>query len=222
MKLGINVMSVTISFTYHAVPPRFTIEPPSFVAYRQNENVSVMCTANGNPEPTVKWVRNGVDFWSGVSGNKSEKALVIISLSTSQQGNYTCIATNKFGYQSLTHVFIGNSIWVRWCQTGPPKKDNQSQRSCSFRLILYTLRSESAVLNWNKCYRDCCLKATLWLANLSWVAQLTPSECNRQERRKISVKTVILEVVKYWKVHHSERQFYIEKVKSNKRLKRYP
>ena len=100
------------NFDYLPVLPGFTVKPPTSVVSRSNERVSVDCRATGNPEPTVKWVRNGVDFSSGVSGTKSDKTLVISSLNTTLQGNYTCTATNEIGDKASTHVFIGKEIYL--------------------------------------------------------------------------------------------------------------
>ena len=90
-----------------SVGPGFTVKPPPFAAFRKNQRLSVTCGAYGNPKPSVTWSKNGRSVSTGVSGTLNEKTLVITSLNTGHQGNYTCTAANDIGDSVTTIVFIG-------------------------------------------------------------------------------------------------------------------
>ena len=67
-----------------------------------NTSVGLACTGNGNPSPTVKWMKNGVE----VSANSK---LQIDSLLPSDTGAYVCVVQNVVGSsrQSVSLKVIG-------------------------------------------------------------------------------------------------------------------
>jgi len=95
-------------------PPRWEDKASliSLEAEPFNAEVRLKCPAVGNPKPNVKWTKDGMDI--GRKGYvrladpgrpyklKPNNVLLIKSLHPSDQGNYTCIISNKYG--SIRHT----------------------------------------------------------------------------------------------------------------------
>ncbi len=63
--------------------------------------MNLSCNADGNPEPTISWTRNGspIDTSdnSGISFSDDNKQLTITNVNRTDSGEYRCVANNKLG-----------------------------------------------------------------------------------------------------------------------------
>ncbi|XP_048345583.1 fibroblast growth factor receptor 4 isoform X2 [Sphaerodactylus townsendi] len=64
--------------------------------------VKFRCPASGNPNPTIRWLKNGREFRGehrigGIRLRHQHWSLVMESVVPSDRGNYTCLVENKFG-----------------------------------------------------------------------------------------------------------------------------
>ncbi|XP_040915450.1 protein turtle homolog A isoform X2 [Toxotes jaculatrix] len=75
-------------------PPTFTEAPPPMVEALVGSHLSLPCVANGNPAPTITWLKDG----SVIQGiNDQEGALSLRAVSMQSAGQYTCHASNSEG-----------------------------------------------------------------------------------------------------------------------------
>ena len=76
-------------------PPSITYFPQSRYTVNETNNVTMVCRANGVPTPKIIWKK---------SGNSKELAygeqFLIVDTSGSDDGTYTCTATNDLGQDS--------------------------------------------------------------------------------------------------------------------------
>ena len=81
--------------------PRFTLKPPAKVAAYLGQNLTLECSATGDPQPAITWKRQGAQLPFGRS-HVSNQALTINGLKLEDAGNYTCVATSA-GVSSVEH-----------------------------------------------------------------------------------------------------------------------
>ncbi|XP_056601741.1 netrin receptor DCC isoform X2 [Triplophysa dalaica] len=79
------------------VPPQFLSYPSNTYAH-ESTDIEMECAVTGNPQPTVRWVKNGEvvipsDYFQIVEGGN----LQILGLVRSDEGFYQCIAENEAG-----------------------------------------------------------------------------------------------------------------------------
>uniref|UniRef100_A0AAY4A923 Netrin receptor DCC n=1 Tax=Denticeps clupeoides TaxID=299321 RepID=A0AAY4A923_9TELE len=79
------------------VPPQFLNYPSNMYAY-ESTDIEMECAVTGNPQPSVRWVKNGEvvipsDYFQIVDGNN----LQILGLVKSDEGFYQCVAENEAG-----------------------------------------------------------------------------------------------------------------------------
>ncbi|XP_078017988.1 protein turtle homolog A isoform X1 [Epinephelus lanceolatus] len=82
-----TVLSVT-------APPMFTEAPPPVIEALVGSSVSLACAANGNPTPTITWLKDGSVI---PRRNYQEGALSLRAASMQSAGQYTCHASNSEG-----------------------------------------------------------------------------------------------------------------------------
>lgn len=93
-----NVATLTVSDTATTTPPPSTTSAPIFTTQPQSQTaaekstVTFTASASGSPTPTYQWFRNGTAVSSGTAST-----LTLRSLSLSDAGNYTAVATNSAG-----------------------------------------------------------------------------------------------------------------------------
>ena len=63
--------------------------------------VSITCTASGTPDSDVQWIRNG----NVESSGKKASSLTFSSINRTDDGQYTCKATNLAGNDEV-HVTL--------------------------------------------------------------------------------------------------------------------
>lgn len=79
--------------------------------------LDLKCPAVGNPEPDITWLKNGQPINARPSGHiiMRKFSLKIDSVIMSDQGNYTCVVSNKFGELRWTY-----EVEVRAALPHPP------------------------------------------------------------------------------------------------------
>ncbi|XP_073716401.1 netrin receptor DCC isoform X3 [Misgurnus anguillicaudatus] len=89
------------------VPPQFLNYPSNMYAH-ESTDIEMDCAVTGNPQPTVRWVKNGEvvipsDYFQIVEGG----SLQILGLVRSDEGFYQCIAENEAGNsQAMAQLII--------------------------------------------------------------------------------------------------------------------
>ncbi|MFT7813440.1 fibroblast growth factor receptor 1-A-like isoform X2 [Arapaima gigas] len=73
-----------------------------------SKTVKFRCQASGNPNPTLKWYKNGKEFKRDqrIGGFKVRDhmwTIIMESVVPSDKGNYTCVVENKYG--SINHTY---------------------------------------------------------------------------------------------------------------------
>ncbi|XP_067250171.1 fibroblast growth factor receptor 1-A-like [Chanodichthys erythropterus] len=84
-----------------------------------SKTVKFRCQANGNPTPTLKWLKNGKKFKrdqrrGGFKVRVHMWTIIMESVVPSDKGNYTCLVENK--YSSINHTFqldLIDCVWHR-------------------------------------------------------------------------------------------------------------
>ncbi|CAG5866865.1 unnamed protein product [Menidia menidia] len=71
--------------------------------------VKFRCAANGNPTPSIHWLKNGKEFrgeqrMGGIKLRHQQWSLVMESAVPSDRGNYTCVVRNKYG--TISHTYL--------------------------------------------------------------------------------------------------------------------
>ena len=73
------------------------VEPPQQIYEPIGSEVNLTCVANGVPQPTISWYKDGK-----LLPNKVAPFLLIPDLSLDTRGLYECVAANKLGSQNET------------------------------------------------------------------------------------------------------------------------
>ena len=73
-------------------------------SYHEGSDVKIICKASGTPDPHVQWIRNGKKITEG----KKESHLMFNSLNRTDDGQYTCNATNLAGYDEKDVTLVVN------------------------------------------------------------------------------------------------------------------
>ncbi|XP_051942680.1 sialoadhesin-like [Hippocampus zosterae] len=90
---------ITLDIKYS--PKNVHLNLPEGVTYfQEGDNMTLICTAKGNPRPSLEWFRNGTKL--PVKG----ATLTVQSVSSQHDGRYKCVATNRLGTES--HVIAVN------------------------------------------------------------------------------------------------------------------
>ncbi|XP_054254489.1 protein turtle homolog A [Indicator indicator] len=82
-------------------PPAFLETPPALVEVRDQDALSLTCTAVGNPPPVVTWQRSEVAVQSGGTVQVRNGTLSITAVDRASAGTYTCHASSQEG--TVTH-----------------------------------------------------------------------------------------------------------------------
>ena len=73
--------------------PQFTVKPPAKVVGSIGANMTLNCSATGDPQPVISWKRQGSQLLVGRS-QQIDGALVIRDVQKEDEGNYICVATS--------------------------------------------------------------------------------------------------------------------------------
>ena len=85
--------------------PQFTVKPPAKIVGYIGVNMTLNCSAAGDPEPVISWKRQGSQLPVGRS-QQINGALVIRDVQKEDAGIYICIATSPgvFDTETIAHV----------------------------------------------------------------------------------------------------------------------
>ena len=88
--------------------PRFTIKPPAKVVAFFGGNLTLNCSATGDPQPVISWKRQGAQLPVGRSHQQINGALVIRDIRNEDAGNYICVAKSAevFAVETGTDVEV--------------------------------------------------------------------------------------------------------------------
>lgn len=86
-----------LSFVSDA-PQQVTVTPdPALVSVTQN--ITLICQADGLPEPSFSWKFNG-----NILNEAVENTFTLTNVVLKDTGNYTCVAANDVGVKESTRV----------------------------------------------------------------------------------------------------------------------
>ena len=92
--------------------PRFTLKPPAKTVATLGNDVTLKCSATGDPQPTITWKRQGAELPFG-RNHVSKEALIIKGLKMEDSGNYICVATSAgvFSVEHGSYLEVKNPGW---------------------------------------------------------------------------------------------------------------
>ncbi|XP_071802833.1 hemicentin-1-like isoform X2 [Asterias amurensis] len=99
--------------------PTFLVEPMDTIA-DQGDTVKLDCLVEGEPAPTVTWLKSGYPIQTGQGITiLANKTLVIMVAKQADSGSYVCKATNQMGPQAVSvyvtiRVHGRYSEWSAW------------------------------------------------------------------------------------------------------------
>ena len=92
--------------------PRFTAKPPAKVVVPFGGTLTLNCSATGDPQPVISWMKQGGQLPVGRS-QQINGALVIRGLTMGDTGRYNCVATSAAVSFAETVTFIQVQSIVR-------------------------------------------------------------------------------------------------------------
>ncbi|KAM4658726.1 immunoglobulin superfamily member 10 [Amazona ochrocephala] len=150
-----------------AAPPAILEEKRERVEVMMGENLKLPCTVEGNPQPTVHWVLSDgtvvkpLQLLNAKLFLFSNGTLYLSSITSSDSGNYECIATSSTGSErrvvslmvqhrdtlpkiataseEMTHLNFGDKLLLNCTATGEPKPR-----------IIWRLPSKAVVDLWHR------------------------------------------------------------------------
>ncbi|XP_038624379.1 protein turtle homolog A [Tachyglossus aculeatus] len=125
-------------------PPRFQETPPSVLEAREQEPLSLSCTAGGSPQPRIVWKHDGHDRKAMGSGQVQNGTLRIDRLERGHAGLYTCEASSPEGTAIHTTrlLVLGPPVIV-----GPP--ENSTVNATQDALLACRAQAYPANLTYN-------------------------------------------------------------------------
>ncbi|XP_046399101.1 lachesin-like isoform X2 [Ischnura elegans] len=129
-QVNTNPMISQVGYLQVVVPPNILDEESSqsTVAVRENQNITLMCKADGFPTPKIMWRR---EDGQGITIDRRKKVnvydgdqLTLTRISRSEMGAYLCIATNgvppSVSKRIIVDVEFSPMIWVPNQLVGAP------------------------------------------------------------------------------------------------------
>ena len=98
-----HLMIININRLLFTEVPKFTDPTQTNASYNEGTAVDISCTAQGAPDPDVRWIYNGQE-----QSSRSKTAHLIFSpISKVDAGRYTCRANNSAGInEKQLHIFV--------------------------------------------------------------------------------------------------------------------
>ena len=87
--------------------PLFTVKPRGKVFAATGDNLTLNCSATGDPQPVISWKRQGATLPVGRS-HRTKEALIIRDLQEEDAGNYICVAKSArvFNIETISYVEV--------------------------------------------------------------------------------------------------------------------
>ncbi|MEQ2205744.1 hypothetical protein XENOCAPTIV_012242 [Xenoophorus captivus] len=89
--------------------PEFT-ESDTTVGFTADGNVSLVCNADGNPEPEIKWTHYQPADNVRETTVGRQKIITITRATSTNAGHYICVATNKAGNVTRSVILVKRGI----------------------------------------------------------------------------------------------------------------
>ena len=96
-------------------PPNITDAPPRELYAASGSLVNLTCKATGVPLPVVTWFKDGILMpKEKLTGWKADSRITFPAVTSTNQGNYSCEATNAVGWErsSGTSLFLAQSMFI--------------------------------------------------------------------------------------------------------------
>ena len=102
-----NILGTVVQRTLLVVVslPQFTVKPPSKIMESIGANMTLNCSATGDPQPVISWKRQGSQLPVGRS-QQIDGALVIRDVQKEDSGNYICVATSAGVFHRETVAMV--------------------------------------------------------------------------------------------------------------------
>ena len=102
-----NVLGKVVGRTLLVVVslPQFTVKPPSKIIEYIGANITLNCSATGDPQPVISWKRQGSQLPVGRS-QQIDGALVIRNVQKEDAGNYICVTTSAGVFHRETVAMV--------------------------------------------------------------------------------------------------------------------
>ena len=84
------------------VPP--SIRPLQNVSPIIHSDLNLTCVVDGDPVPSVYWLKNGAHVISNAQLSADNRTLVINDVDITVDGVYACVAENRAGNQSSSAI----------------------------------------------------------------------------------------------------------------------
>ena len=104
--MDVTFSSNLISLLGEAGVPRL-VEHPADVVVARDEPATLRCEAAGQPEPEIRWIKDGVEVRTAPSDPASHRVLLpsgalfflkaVLNKKEDDRGTYWCVATNNDG-----------------------------------------------------------------------------------------------------------------------------
>lgn len=115
----------------------FITQPPEIISRARAGTARFICSATGDPEPTIAWLKNGrLLSTNGRVRIQPRGSLVITQLDLEDAGYYQCVAKNRLGSACATtrlHVTVQDGL------PGPPQD-----------LRALTVTSKTVTVTWDR------------------------------------------------------------------------
>ncbi|XP_072004768.1 immunoglobulin superfamily DCC subclass member 4-like isoform X2 [Engystomops pustulosus] len=135
---------ITISAHLHVLVPPVITQPPETITRARAGTARFVCRAEGDPEPTITWLKNGEVLPSnGKVRIQPRGSLVITQVALEDAGYYQCVAENILGSICATaklHVTVQEGL------PGPP----QALKSQAVTSKTVTIAWERPESNWER------------------------------------------------------------------------
>ena len=111
---AVNILGSDVRKTLLVVVslPRFTLKPPAKTVVTLGSDLTLKCSATGDPQPTITWKKQGAELPFGRS-HVSKEGLIINGLKMEDAGNYICVATSAgvFSVEHGSYLVVKNPGW---------------------------------------------------------------------------------------------------------------
>ena len=97
------------------------------------ENLTLTCKADGDPQPTITWTRDGV---SENQFRKTENVLQLSNVQTKDVGSYRCSVANGYGTDLTRISLVGLSC-----------KDKLMSSLCRFQIFVFSFFNLRIILS---------------------------------------------------------------------------
>ena len=85
--------------------PQFTVKPPAKILRHIGADMTLNCSATGDPQPVISWKRQGSQLPVGRS-QQIDGALVIRDVQKEDAGNYICVATSAGVFKAESVIYL--------------------------------------------------------------------------------------------------------------------